>query len=72
MDFIALLREKAVTRSPNPLDHDGVKRRWEWQCADRIAELEAALTEIRGLLPIEHDNYSRRVLKVAANALEPG
>ena len=37
----------------------------------RIDRLEAALTEIRDLLPIEVDNYSRRVFAVAANALEP-
>lgn len=37
----------------------------------RIAELESALTSIRDLLPIEQDNYSRRVFAVAANALEP-
>ena len=36
----------------------------------RIAELEAALTEIRDLLPIEQDNYSRRVLNIAADILE--
>lgn len=38
---------------------------------ERNAELEAALTEIRDLLPIEQDNYSRRVFAVAAEALEP-
>ncbi len=38
---------------------------------DRIAELEAALTTIRDTLPIEQDNYSRRVFAIAANALEP-
>lgn len=37
----------------------------------RIEELEAALTEIRDLLPIVQDNYSRRVFAVAAEALEP-
>jgi hypothetical protein len=36
----------------------------------RIAALEAALTEIRDLLPIEQDNYSRRVFAIAADALE--
>ena len=37
----------------------------------RADRFEAALTEIRDLLPIEQDNYSRRVFSVAANALEP-
>ena len=37
---------------------------------EACAELEAALTEIRDLLPIEQDNYSRRVFNIAADALE--
>jgi hypothetical protein len=41
------------------------------RAAGRIDELEAALTEIRDLLPIEQDNYSRRVFAIAADALEP-
>lgn len=38
---------------------------------ERIGKLSAALTEIRDLLPIEQDNYSRRVFNIAADALEP-
>lgn len=37
---------------------------------ERIDELEAALTEIRDLLPVEQDNYSRRVFNIAADTLE--
>lgn len=48
--------------------------RAEKRCAaleERNAELEAALTEVRDILPIVQDNYSRRVFAVAADALEP-
>lgn len=37
----------------------------------RIAELEAALTEIRDTLPLVNDEYARRVFRIAANAVEP-
>jgi hypothetical protein len=37
----------------------------------RIAELEAALTEIRDILPLVNDEYARRVFRIAANAVEP-
>jgi hypothetical protein len=33
--------------------------------------LEAALTEIRDLMPLQNDEYARRVFRIAANALEP-
>jgi hypothetical protein len=35
---------------------------------DRMA---AALTEIRDILPIQNDEYARRVFAIAAEALEP-
>lgn len=38
--------------------------------AEHIEELEAALTTIRDTLPLENDEYARRVFAVAANALE--
>lgn len=38
---------------------------------ERIIELEAALTEIRGILPLVNDEYARRIFRIAANALEP-
>jgi hypothetical protein len=38
----------------------------------RIDELEAALTEIRDILPLVNDEYARRVFAIAANTLEPG
>jgi hypothetical protein len=41
------------------------------EAIERIRSLEADLTEIRDLLPNEPDAYSRRVFKIAANAVEP-
>ena len=38
---------------------------------DRVDELEAVLTTIRDLLPLKNDEYARRILRLAANALEP-
>lgn len=38
---------------------------------ERTARFEAALTEIRDILPIQNDEYARRVFRIAANALEP-
>lgn len=48
-----------------------------WRCMqdqapEKIARLEAALTEIRDMLPLVQDEYSRRVFKIACSALEPG
>ena len=36
-----------------------------------VARYEAALTEIRDLLPLQNDEYARQVFRIAANALEP-
>ena len=50
----------------------GEERVGDWlKAKTRVAELEAALTSIRDLLPIEQDNYALRVFAIAANALEP-
>jgi hypothetical protein len=39
--------------------------------ADEIDRLQAALTEIRDIMPLQNDEYARKVFAIAANTLEP-